>query len=194
MFTVNLVSDNNPNLLFNGDFEETIKRTVKNKHPHNFTSKTSFLMPLPKNSPAGKGPAIYTGKKGHYAYFSDDKTERSGNYSICITNVNPDRTGIASVNWNQVPIETNTKYTLAGWVKAENATDIKVYTSITGQKKHMKYVKFIGEDSFDWKPFVIEIDTSQKKLDFQSEYINIKLINSGTGTVWFDNIYLEKNM
>jgi hypothetical protein len=185
------------NFLFNGDFEQTViySSAGKNKHPHNLNAAEQYLMPEVQNAPnSGKGPAIYSAKGGQYAYFLDELKPRSGRYAICVKNVDPAKTGPASLSWIGVPIRSDKYYTLAGWVKAEQATDVQLYYSMNGAAKQVTgFKKFLGEGTFEWKPFLVEIRPDQTKLGYDVKTVDIKLINAGTGSVWFDNVYLEED-
>ena len=199
----NVLAEGTVGLLYNGEFEEIYKVTAELQETNNWWKKNKqynaagvdYL--LPKRLPSiigkrGEGPGWWTcrGKGGQYAIQIDEKTRHSGKYSMSIRNTNPEKTGSGSVCWSHVPMAPDKKYLLSGWVSAREATDISVHYGLSGEKQAASFSKFLGEGTFDWKPFKIEIDTSQNRLPMKVETFYLHLTNKGEGQVWFDDISL----
>jgi len=187
------------NLIYNGGFEEVYEVTEqvlerngewKVNAKYN-AAQPIFLMPRKKKDEMGEGPGWWTRRREGYAIHIDQEKRHSGRYSVTIRNVDPCRITDASVCWGRIPVEPDRVYSICGWVRARDTTHVSVlYFLRTEGGETLLFSKFLGEDTFDWTPFRIRIDTSEERLWQKAKALFFRLENKGEGQVWFDDISL----
>jgi CHAT domain-containing protein len=160
------------NLLINGDFEDGLIFPWGTGHYERTDGKFGY--------------GVWWNSNNAQALMKLDYAEKyRGCCSLRITNHSPAAAHVFSTLSQRIAgLEPNAVYKISGYAKAENLSGGAL--SITVDAAWGKRIPGLPAGTYNWKPFSGTVNIGH------NDYIDFRILHLNTGTVWLDELRLEK--